>query len=354
MNKKIFLFLFVGILVILGGFWVWGIQPGSGQARWLGRQIVVQKGDTWNSLGERLEKNDLIRSRFLYDLLLRLGGAQKTLKAGLYDWEELMTLPRILSFFQISQPQKMIRVVIPEGYTLNRTARLLESKGVVSGEEFLRTARRFDTGLDERLSLLFSSPYNRTGERYTLEGILFPDTYFVPENFAVESLIKMMVSNFFRYLEKVFPAWGTLRAEELYEKIILASIVQKEYRMEQEAPMIASVFYNRLKRSTKLESCATVLYILTEVLGRKHPNRIFYADLEVESSYNTYLYKGLPPQPIASIGEVALRASFYPAESDYMFFVVKDLKKGSHTFSRSLADHDKARDAYLNNYFLGR
>jgi UPF0755 protein len=126
----------------------------------------------------------------------------------------------------------------------------------------------------------------------------------------------------------------------------LASIVEREYMDEREAPLIASVFLNRLDRGMRLESCATVVYVMTEIEGLEHPSRLFFSDLNRPSEFNTYVNSGLPPAPISGVGEVALSAAFNPADSDYLFFVLQGPDATEHTFSVTYDDHLSASQVY--------
>ena len=129
--------------------------------------------------------------------------------------------------------------------------------------------------------------------------------------------------------------------------MILASIVEREYRVEEEAPLIASVFTNRLRLGIGLESCATLAYIITEIQHKPHPEYITLEDKGIDSPYNTYKWAGLPPGPIANPGRVALDAAFHPARTDYLYFVLRDPEEGKHYFSRDLDAHNKAKNLYL-------
>jgi UPF0755 protein len=135
--------------------------------------------------------------------------------------------------------------------------------------------------------------------------------------------------------------------EELNKRIIIASIVEREYRIPEEAAIMAGVFYNRLNIGMALQSCATVEYIITEIQGRRPPMVIYNRDLEIRDPYNTYLRPGLPPGPISAPGETALRAAFFPEETDYLFFRLVDLASGRHYFSRTLDDHIRAASLYV-------
>ena len=156
-----------------------------------------------------------------------------------------------------------------------------------------------------------------------------------------------MIDTFFEKLEGIDPGYTELTAEQLYEKIILASIIEREYRVAEEAPMIASVFYNRLESEMALGSCATIEFIITEELEKPHPNYLTYQDLEIESEYNTYIHQGLPPAPISNPGIAALEAVFNPADTDFLYFLLQDTESGKHYFSRTYSEHNKAKLLYL-------
>ena len=223
--------------------------------------------------------------------------------------------------------------------TSRQIASILKSSGIIESEE-------------DFLSLVYSSDFASSlgVVSSTLEGYLFPDTYRFQENFPEEKVLAYLVSTFFRNLEKIYPYFRDFTDEKMIEKVTLASIVEKEYRLEKEAPQIASVFFNRLKIGMPLQSCATVIYVLTEELGRDHPDRIFLRDLEIESPFNTYYNQSLPPGPISNPGYVALNAAFNPAQTDYLFFVVENAAEGTHTFTSNLSDHNQARQLYLEGF----
>ena len=142
-----------------------------------------------------------------------------------------------------------------------------------------------------------------------------------------------------------------LSPKELFAKVTLASIVEREYRVPTEAPVIASVFYNRLAEHMRLQSCATVSYVLTDINGLPHQTRLYDKDLWVSSAYNTYRHRGLPPGPISAAGRVALRAAFYPANTQYLYFVLENPTTGKHFFSMGFAAHLMAAYA-LDNLYL--
>jgi UPF0755 protein len=185
-----------------------------------------------------------------------------------------------------------------------------------------------------------------------MEGYLFPDTYLFPLAYPAPMVIRAMADNFFRRLREITPEAGTpsmsaIPPIELNSRIIIASIVEREYRVPEEAALMAGVFYNRLRINMALQSCATVEYVITEIQGRPHPEVLYNRDIEIRDPYNTYVYAGLPPGPISAPGETALKAAFDPTPSNYLYFRLTDPEAGSHYFSRTLDDHIRAGALYV-------
>jgi UPF0755 protein len=160
-------------------------------------------------------------------------------------------------------------------------------------------------------------------------------------------MVELMVKTFFDTITRIEPSWKEMPPGKLRGTLILASIVEREYRMPDEAPLIASVFYNRLRLNMGLESCATLEYIITEIQQKAHPEYITTDDERLNSPYNTYKWAGLPPGPISNPGTTALEAAFHPAKTDFLFFVLRDPDEGRHHFSRDLSEHNQAKYLYL-------
>jgi UPF0755 protein len=214
-------------------------------------------------------------------------------------------------------------VTFPEGYNIKQMAEELQIKGIIkNSEDFIREAREGKYDYD----FLKSIPEGRDNP---LEGYLFPDTYEFKKGATEHEIIDKMLGRFKEiYDSKIV---GNLNGRTLDELIIMASIVEREAKVEAERPVIAAVFYNRLKENWKLESCATIQYALGY-----NKEKLLYEDLEINSPYNTYKNGGLPIGPIASPGEKSIMAALNPAEVDYMFFVLKAYNgDGSHNFARN-------------------
>lgn len=291
----------------------------------------VYAGESARSVGRRLEEAGIIRNRYFWYMLCQFDTA--FIKAGAYRIQ--LPISQIdLHFLLVRGRQIMVKVMIPEGYTLKKTAHAMSLAGICSEEEFLKAAS--DPAL--------LAKYNIPGS--TMEGYLYPDTYLFPMSFSGGNVVDTMAQTFFSRLDD-FPQAKSLNAEELYQKVTIASIVEREYRDPQEAAVMAGVFYNRLDIDMALQSCATVEYIITEILGRPHPERLFDRDTEISNPYNTYINKGMPPGPISSPGAVALNAVFNPSESNYLYFRLIDQSKGSHYFSQTFDEHIKAGILYV-------
>jgi UPF0755 protein len=299
-----------------------------------GAMFRVEKGESLASIAERLEKQRLIRSAFYLRLLSRVKGTENSFKTGTYKILPGFTVRNIHDLL-VSGKQNLIRITIPEGWTIKKIANELEELGITASDGFVKAA--YSARMVNELAVPGDS----------VEGYLFPDTYFFPEGYPPDAVIRTMVEVFFVNLKEIRPDYELWKRRDLHEKVILASIVEREYQVASEAPLIASVFINRLKYNIGLESCATLAYIITEIQGRPHPEYITQADTQIDSSYNTYKWHGLPPGPISNPGRIALDAAFHPAETDYYYFLRKDAETGEHYFSSDLDEHNVAKRFYL-------
>ncbi len=298
------------------------------------RLFEISKGESVSRIAARLQQDRYIRAAFLLRGLARLGGTGGAFRAGYYRIPPSAPATRVYRLL-VSGEQTLEKLTIPEGWTISKIADLLESRGIAPAAEFEAAARSPQTA--GRLGITED----------TLEGYLFPDTYLVPRPFPAAKLVEIMVKNFFDTLGKVAPDYRSMSPGQLHDTVILASIVEREYRAADEAPLIASVFLNRLRRNIGLESCATLEYIITEIQKKAHPEYITLEDERVDSPYNTYKWAGLPPGPISNPGRVALEAAFHPARTGYLYFVLRDKDGGRHYFSRDLREHNEAKVLFL-------
>ena len=309
-------------------------EPAAAPAGGELRRFTVTNGETLAAVAERLHRARIIRSPLLLRALAKARGTESAVKVGDFGFPADATTVEIHDLL-VAGAIALVRFTVPEGWTISRIAAHLEHSGVTGAAEFTAAAQS-----GELLSAYgIDAP--------SAEGYLFPDTYFFPRGYPAAAVANHMIDTFFVRLSDIFPAHAASDPAELHRKVILASIVEREYRIPDEAPVIASVFYNRLGVDVGLESCATIVYIITELQGKEHPARILHSDLKIDSRFNTYKWHGLPPGPIANPGTTALRATLFPADTDYWYFVVKDPATGAHHFSRDLDEHSEAKFIYL-------
>jgi len=299
--------------------------------------LAVNPGDSLFKTSGLLEDNSIIRSARFVRLYTKFNKSKALIKTGSYKLDSSMTSLQILDVL-VEGKQDLVKITIAEGLTASKIAVLLEEKDICTELEFLSVIK----------SDIFLDKWKIPAE--SAEGYLLPDTYFFQKDYPAVKVADFLVKSFYDYFNAMNKDFE-LNKKQIHEKVILASIVEREYRSKSEAALIASVFYNRLNRDMKLESCATVVYVITEVLGKNHPNRLFYDDLKIKDPHNTYYTKGLPSGPISNPGRVSLKASLYPEKSDYLFFVVNPDTKDKHTFTEHYSDHLEASLSYIKSNF---
>ncbi len=288
--------------------------------------FAVRSGSNLASVSARLAEANLIQSQFFFKIYMRMTGKASKIKFGIYDLTDGMSASKIAQALT-SGKTKTVSVTIAEGLHDRQIADLFVAKKFfTSREEFMQYA--------SKKSIL--DKYKIPAQ--SVEGYLFPDTYFLPQGYPKDKIIEHMIDHFYEKVKEVknFPS----DPRKIHEMIILSSIVEREAKRKDERPLIAAVFHNRLRDSEPLESCATVQYLF-----EKPKARLFYKDLEVESPYNTYKVKGLPPGPIGSPGLAAINATVNPEKTDYKFFVLKG--DDAHHFSKDFKEHNAAKKKYI-------
>ncbi|MDC7225856.1 MAG: endolytic transglycosylase MltG [Spirochaetales bacterium] len=325
--KKIIVLLIVLLVIVIiaaGGLLFAAVKINSAPDNMPDQTFFrVNKGDNAGLIAENLFYQGMIRSSTFFNLYVRIMNTGGDMKSGLYRIKAGASTAEIHDIL-LQGSEELFKVAVPPGLTSTEIALILEDSGVTDAETFLSEV-----------------------EKQEAEGFLFPDTYYFPLEYPADKVVAYMVEVFFNEAESVYPAIHEMSKEVLMEKVIMASVVEREYRRDDEAARIASVFYNRIDENMYLGSCATVVYIITEIEGREHPERLLYRDLDIESSYNTYRHKGLPPGPICNPGLTALNAAFNPDDTDYLYFLLEDPAQGNHTFSRSLAEHNRSYELYI-------
>ena len=306
---------------------VWMVYGNSPAGRDGTVDVVIAPGMTATAIARTLRDEGLIRSVPYFVFVSNLRGYTTKFKAGRHPVDRSLGASGIaLLLTRIPPPPPAIRVTVVEGLTIHETAPVLEAQAAIDSTEFVRLANdgRFaaEMGVDNG----------------SLEGYLYPDTYFVHHDTGPRAMIERMVGTF----RKVFDDSLMKRAAELdmtvHEVVTLASIIETEAGRDDERPLISSVFHRRMERGRPLEANPTIQY----ALGEKR--RVLKEDLDIDSPYNTYTHRGLPPGPIASPGRKSILAALYPADTKYLYFMADG--KGGHVFSRSLREHNNAVRSY--------
>ncbi|VBB06020.1 Hypothetical protein LUCI_1231 [Lucifera butyrica] len=284
--------------------------------------VTIRSGMTTREIGDLLYRDGIINNVYLFRILAQMEGLQKSLQAGEYSFTPDMTLRHVVDVLAKGDTD-YIQFTIPEGYTIDQIAKLIEEKKLGSGTEFKALAKNF-------------TPYDYmrpgAGVIYASEGFVFPDTYKVSRNIKEKDLLQMMVTHFDKQFTPAMRKQAQKLGLSIREVIILASIVEKEAKIERDRPIIASVFLNRLKKGMPLQSDATIQYIL----GNLKPD-LTIEDTKISSPYNAYQHAGLPPGPIANPGLASIKAVLQPAKTDYLYFVAD--KQGMNHFSKTYEEH---------------
>lgn len=322
----IFALALVFAAAFFGGFFALkaALAPADEPAAQKNYFLKIGRGDSAKKIALQLQENKIIKNASVFYLLARFPKAAAfvtkedarifCVKAGVCSLSSSMDAAAIYKELSAGH-EELVSVSIPEGLTISKIAARLQNAGICQARDFMDAAAG-------------------------MEGFLFPDTYSLAPNSSAQKVVQIMNENFYQKISSFEPL-AAIKGDKaaLLKTVTLASIIEREYRSPDEAPLIASVFTNRLKKDIGLYSCATVEYVITEVLGRPHPDIITYDDLKIQSPYNTYLNAGLPPAPICNPGLVALKAAAAPAKTDYYYFQLMDEAAGRHVFTKTLSEH---------------
>ena len=309
---------------------------GTGQDRF----FTIAKGESVKQISQNLFEQKLIKSKFYFEIYIWLTKKQAKFLAGEYALKSNMNIKEItdvLTSGQVVNREKTIKII--EGWKIADINKYLVSNQYLSDDSFLKLA-------STKISAWpFAMPkpdfLNNVPMSANLEGFLFPDTYRIFNDAKAEDVISKMLDNFGNKHDENLRAEIKAQNKTIYEIVTLASIVEKEVSQPEDMKIVAGIFLNRLKSNQALESCATLAYVLGV-------NKTQYTaeDTMVDSLYNTYKYRGLPPGPIANPGLAALTAAIYPESTDYNYFLSRP-DNGETVFSKTYDEHVQNKTKYL-------
>jgi UPF0755 protein len=303
------------------------------------QEFTIEPGESPYSIADRLEKERLIASATALRNYLVYSGLDTTLQAGKFQISPKMSAMQIAWALQDATPSEITFRILP-GWRMEEIAEALPTSGLeFSQRSLLDIANQPANYLSPETTPLL----NLLPPSGTLEGFLYPDSYRLPRVISVDSFIKTVLGDFQAKVDRQTLEGFQRQGMSLYQAVTLASIIQKEAVLEDEMPMIASVFYNRLNNGMSLDTDPTVQYALGYDLIQRTwwKNPLSLDDLKVNSSYNTYLHPGLPPGPISNPGLSALKAVAFPAQTGYFYFRMACDNSGRHNFAVTFEQHQQ-------------
>lgn len=328
------LLLIVCIVGPAGAGWLWfqrlldgPVAPGNVEAT-----IVVLRGTPYQTIVEQLRAAGFLPHPFVFDYLAWRRGDGGRFKPGRYQLCSSMSARQIYGLMLHGAP---IRVTVPEYMTLRQIASRLADEGLLAqADQFTSAAADSD----------FLARHRIAGA--SAEGYVLPETYFFPPGVGAGEILEKMVSSFEQHYaaETAKPGPQSLSWHQI---VTLASMIEREARNDAEKPLIASVYYNRLRRGMTLDCDATVRFALS-----KWHEPLTRADLKTDSPYNTYLYKGLPPGPISCVGQKSLESALSPQASEFLYYCYRGDQ--THEFSKTLAEHERAVEKFLRKGLTGK
>ncbi|AQS03757.1 endolytic transglycosylase MltG [Clostridium beijerinckii] len=286
--------------------------------------IEVKQGEGFYDILDKLDKENKLTNKLLIKVNLAIDKRKVNLTEGIYEINTNSSLEELIKSLENKDGDKdLVKLTIPEGYSIEDIAKSAEDKGICSKDEFIKDVKDYK---------LPSFVKNNNKKRYNLEGYLYPDTYLIEKGSNANDVIKSMLDRFEDVLKQAEDETKVEISDEDVEKIVtIASMIEREARVPGDRPLISSVIYNRLEKDMKLQIDAAVIYALgyhVDVVLNKH--------LEVDSPYNVYKYKGLPVGPIANPGLDCIKAALLPEKTDYLYYIMKD--DGSHYFTNNYED----------------
>lgn len=339
MEKKIFrrivaIFLFTVLIVVVGFFYIWNkSQYGKGESD-LELQYVLDFGsDAW-TVATELEQKGQIPGRAYFVYYLWKTGKLHDLKAGTYQVGPQMTIPEITRMFTEGEVEsKQVKITFPEGWEGKDIAKRLSSSGL-PGDEFLAIIKTPSQETIDKYDFLQDLP-----KKGTLEGYLFPDTYFFAKDASAQEILDVMLGNFNKKYSADLREKTKLQGKTIYEIVTMASIIEGEVPTQADRRIVSGIFWKRIKIGQPLQSCATLAYILGE-----YKAQYSIEETQTESPYNTYRNKGLPPGPINNPGISAILAAISPQETDYLYFLSN--KNKETVFSKTFEEHVANKTKY--------
>lgn len=316
-----------GLVVAAGGVLAWSLWGPNNFDGAEQRTITIWRGQTFDAIVDSLHAQGIIRDDRMFRITARIMGGTDRIQVGRFLFHRGVSNAEVFGTLRDGISNMLITVTIPEGLTAAGQARIFRRLIGIDSAHYVRLAR--DGSYARRLGI----------DAPSLEGFLLPDTYTFYWQQDETEIVRTLVSAFQRFYDDSLQrrtkelGWTTRKV------LTLASIVEGEAVIDEERPIIAGVYWNRLRIGMRLEADPTIQYVIPD-----GPRRLRYSDLKIESPYNTYVYSGLPPGPVNNPGRASILAALWPTRHAYLFFVANG--RGGHWFSGTYSQHMK----YVRQY----
>lgn len=324
------------IAVIIGGAgykYIHGIGEPLDSSSQEKISVDIPSGSGTAAIGRILEEDGVIKSAKQFKIKSRMDKNDGKYRTGVYELSPSMSMDEIMQIL-MDGSQNTLRFMVPEGYTLQQIADKFAETGNGTAEDFLNETENGDFDFEYNNQMVSGS------KRY--EGFLYPDTYEIYKNESAHGIIQRMLTRFEQVYDTEAEDKTADQKYSVFDLVTVASLIEREVKLDEERPLVASVIYNRLDKSMKLQMCSTVQYALGTPKAR-----LMNSDLKIDSPYNTYQNAGLPVGPIASPGQASINAALHPADTDYLYFVLTSAGSGKHNFASTGDDFSSYREDYL-------
>lgn len=329
--KKISLLFFLIVLAVVS--WLaWGFLSGNGQEE---KNFVIPSGAGVNEVSRALQEASLIKSKLVFETAVWLKRSEDKIQAGIYQLPADVSIRQLINIFIVGPDRRQGSITIVEGWARRwpQLQKALEVKSFDYGKFLALTARKSDW--EKEFDFLVDAPATAS-----LEGYLFPNTHFIDQDTTEEELVRKLLSDFGRQVDPDLRAEISRQNKTIFAVVTLASIVEREVPSEADRQLVADIFLKRLEQGIGLQSDATINFITGKGLAQPTAE-----DLQAESPYNTYKYRGLPPGPISNPGLDSIRAVIYPRANDYYYFLTT--LEGEVIYSRTYDEHLANKRKYL-------
>ncbi len=296
--------------------------------------LTIEQGSSVKDIAVLLNEAGIIDSQAQFMYLCKREGRGTSFQPGTYTFNNYMDFNEICDTLESGYvKQEYVDITIKEGMWAKEIAKYLEEKGLCTYDEFIEAVNSRDYDYDFVKQI--------PDRDMLLEGYLFPDTYNVTIGMSAKEIVERMLARFDEIYSGELRAETTMRGKTIDDIVIEASVIEAEVRYPEERATVASVIENRIAKGMKLQMDATVLYALGE---RKE--RVLYEDLEVQEGHNTYYVTGLPSGPVGNPGAACIQAAITPADTNYLYYVLKDVNSGEHYFTADYNDFQNAANNY--------